>query len=229
MIETDEVEYDNKVFQVQFEDLAPGITVYKNAIPTRWDVINRIENSLSMEGTRFAWSDAQVGYGELVLDARKCKDWKISDINLEPRDQFSEDAWDIWENTMTSLKICLEHYKPRNYLDQIEYYECINVVRYGKGEFFAIHTDDGEPYRCTTSAVGYPNDDYEGGELYFPLFDVKYKPEAGDLVINPSAYTYAHSSEPVTNDGLKYSFVIMMDRSEIGHRKDSPTYHVDQD
>lgn len=228
MIETAEVEYEGKIFEVQFETLAPGILVYKNALPKRWNIIERIEKSLAMPGTRFKWEDAQVGYGELVLDARKCKDWKISDINLEPRDEYSNDAWDIWENAMTSLKICLEHYKPIHYLAEVSYYECINVVKYGKGEFFNIHTDDGDPYRCTVSGVGYPNDDYEGGELYFPLFDVKYKPEAGDLVINPSAYSYAHSSEPVTDDGIKYSFVIMMDRNEFAHRNDSPTYHTDQ-
>ena len=87
------------------------------------------------------------------------------------------------------------------------------------------HADDGDPYRCTVSSVGYPNDNYEGGELFFKLFNIKYKPTAGDFVICPSAYSYAHSSEPVTNDGIKYSFVIMSDRNEFAHRADSPAYH----
>jgi predicted 2-oxoglutarate/Fe(II)-dependent dioxygenase YbiX len=119
----------------------------------------------------------------------------------------------------------MSHYNPLNYLGAINYFECINIVRYGAGEFFKIHTDDGEPYRCTVSCVGYPNDNYEGGELYFPKFNVKYKPKAGDFVLSPSAYVYAHSSEPVTDDGIKYSLVLMTDRNSFAHRNDSPIYH----
>jgi hypothetical protein len=45
------------------------------------------------------------------------------------------------------------------------------------------------------------------------------------MVLFPSAYAYAHSSEPITDDGVKYSFVIMMDRNKFANRKDSPTFY----
>jgi hypothetical protein len=119
----------------------------------------------------------------------------------------------------------MAHYTSQNYLNGISYYECINVVRYGKGEYFKAHTDDSDSYRCTVSCVGYPNDNYEGGELAFPEFGIKYKPKAGDFVLAPSSYIYVHSSEPVTDDGVKYSLVIMSDRNEFAHREASPVYH----
>jgi hypothetical protein len=217
--------FEGKEYEIEYDILAPSLYVYRNAIPKEWNVIERIENALCIPGTRFAWQQAGVSYGETDQEHRKCVDFKIHENDLNPRDEYSSDMLDMHADLIRSLKICLEHYKPNNYLAMIDHFEAINIVRYGKGEFFKVHTDDGDPYRCTVSAVGYPNDDYEGGELWFPLFDLKYKPVAGDWVVFPSAYAYAHSSEPVTNDGVKYSFVTMTDRNTFAHRNDSPIFH----
>jgi hypothetical protein len=219
------VTYNNVTSEIEYDKLAPGIFVYRNAIPKEWNAVDRIENALAIPETRFSWRTAETGYGVKDEDHRKCKDWKINEEILNPRDEYSSDILDLHKDIIESLKRCIEHYKHLNYLSGINYFECINIVRYGNGEYFKVHTDDGDPYRCTLSAVGYPNDDYEGGELWFPEFDVKHKPRAGDFVLSPSAYVYAHSSEPVLDDRIKYSFVIMTDRNEFAHRKDSPTYY----
>ena len=210
---------------MQVESIAPGIVVYKNIIPKEWNVIERIENALAMDGTRFHWKQAGLNFGHTDLDHRRCKDFKIDEKILGQRDEFSSDMLDLHRDIIDSLRTCIDHYAQHHFLNKIDYIECINIVRYGSGEYFKTHTDDGDPYRCTLSCVGYPNDNYEGGELAFPLFDVKYKPEAGDFVLAPSSFAYAHSSEPVTDDGIKYSFVIMTDRNEFAHRNDSPTHH----
>jgi hypothetical protein len=222
------VQYEGKIHQLEFEEIGPSIYVYKNAIPKEWNVIERIENALAMPGTRFKWWPSLTGFSEEAHNWRTCMDWKINEQGLEPRDEFSADMLDMHEQIITSLKICLEHYKPHNYLAEISYFEAINIVRYGPGQYFKTHTDDGDPYRCTLSAVGYPNDDYEGGELKFPKFNLTYKPKAGDFVLFPSSYAYAHSSEPITNDKVKYSFVIMTDRNSFANRKDSPVLYDPQ-
>lgn len=224
----EKVVFEDKEYELDYDILAPGIYVYHNAIPKEWDVINRIENALAIPDTRFAWQTAEVGFGAEELEARKCFDFKVDEKLLSPRDQYSSDLMDVHSDLIHSLKTCLAHYNPRNYLAAIDYFECINIVKYEKGEYFKVHTDDGDPYRCTLSAVGYPNDDYEGGEIWFELFDLLYKPVAGDYVVFPSAYSYAHSSEPVTDDGTKYSFVIMTDRNSFAHRADSPVYHAEE-
>ena len=211
--------------ELEYDILAPGIYVYRNVIPKEWNCIERIENALAIPGTRFKWRQAGLSYGGTNLEYRKCKDFKIKENILEPRDEYSSDMLDLHKQLMHSLKTCMSHYTSQNYLSKIDYYECINIVRYGSGEYFKTHSDDGDPYRCTVSSVGYPNDNYSGGELVFPEFNVKHKPTAGDFVISPSAYIYVHSSEPITDDGIKYSFVIMADRNEFAHRADSPTYH----
>lgn len=216
------VNYKGEVRELEYEVLGPSIYVYKNLLPEEWDLINRINTALEKPDTRFAWRAAQTGYHKTTTQYRKCMDFKIKPESLGPRDEFSEDMYKVWEQTIDNLKMALEHYKPENYVREISYFEAINVVRYGKGEYFKVHSDDGDPYRCTVSAVGYPNDDYEGGELWFPKFELTYKPKAGEMVVFPSTYAYAHSSEPVTDDGIKYSFVIMTDRNEFANRHDSP-------
>jgi hypothetical protein len=225
----EQVMFGDKIYEVEFTEIAPSIYVYHNALPKEMKIIERVENALAIPGTRFKWSESRVGFRDVINDHRLCKDWKIGPQGLSPRDQFSADIFDLHDDIILRLKIALEHYKPRNYLAEISYFEAINVVRYGKGEYFKVHSDDGDPYRCTVSAVGYPNDDYEGGEISFAKFGIKYKPKAGDFVVFPSAFAYAHASEPVLNDGIKYSLVIMTDRNAFANRKDSPVLYDPDD
>jgi predicted 2-oxoglutarate/Fe(II)-dependent dioxygenase YbiX len=64
--------------------------------------------------------------------------------------------------------------------------------------------------------VGYVNDDYEGGEIFFRIQGVKVKPKAGDLFIFPSNFMYPHQAMPVQS-GTKYSIVTMLDYSNKFH------------
>ena len=202
--------------------VAPGIVVYKNAIPVELNLVQRYENALTKDNSRFAWEDAQVGYGDLENEHRNCKDFKYKIDNLGKEDQDSNDLIKMHNEISTILRSFLDDYCAM-YGVEVSYQEAINVVKYGPNEFFNVHSDDGEPYRCTVSTVGYVNDDYKGGELWFNHFDVKIKPQAGDLVISPSAYVYSHASLPVLS-GTKYALVTMFDRSEFAHKKDSPVY-----
>lgn len=215
------VMFEGKPYNVEYEVLAPSLYVYHNVIPKEMDIINRVEKALQMPNTRFKWSPAQLGFGTRQNSWRNCSDFKINEDTLGTRDEHSSDMLDLHAEILRNLKIALEHYKPDNYIAELSYFEVINIVKYGKGEYFKVHTDDGDPYRCTVSCVGYPNDDYQGGELTFPKFNVSYKPRAGDFVICPSAYAYAHASEAVLDDGTKYSLVIMTDRNKFANRKDS--------
>ena len=59
------------------------------------------------------------------------------------------------------------------------------------------------------SIVYFLNDDYEGGELAFPDFNLTVKPEAGTLVCFPSDHNYVHGVRPVTT-GHRYTLVTWM-------------------
>jgi len=81
-----------------------------------------------------------------------------------------------------------------------------NLLKYEVGEEFKTHYDDSEFTPRRISAVGFLNDDYQGGELYFDLLNFIYEPVAGDIVVFPSNFVHSHASLPVTK-GIKYSVV----------------------
>ena len=49
----------------------------------------------------------------------------------------------------------------------------------------------------------YLNDDYEGGELYFPLQDIQFKPKAGSAYFFPGDKNYIHGVTEITS-GMRY-------------------------
>ena len=89
------------------------------------------------------------------------------------------------------------------------------IVKWLPGQFQKPHADKelhegpdaGTPNdfpNYDLSSLFYLNDDYEGGEIEFPSFDIKYKPEAGDLIMFPSSYAYRHKVNSVLS-GIRYS------------------------
>jgi predicted 2-oxoglutarate/Fe(II)-dependent dioxygenase YbiX len=81
-----------------------------------------------------------------------------------------------------------------------------DVLRYGVGERYTVHVDDGMTTSRRLSALLYLNDDYEGGELNLPAHGIRIKPERGMLVMFPSCFLYPHESIPITR-GTKYVIV----------------------
>ena len=52
--------------------------------------------------------------------------------------------------------------------------------------------------------LAYINDDFEGGELYFPDFDYHFKPKRGSIVMFPGSLYYVHGVTPITK-GTRYT------------------------
>ena len=68
------------------------------------------------------------------------------------------------------------------------------------GEAMPVHSDcerpDGSPamhdgyYKYNLAAICYLNDDYDGGEIFFPALNKKIKPTAGDLIMFPGKFRH---------------------------------------
>lgn len=58
------------------------------------------------------------------------------------------------------------------------------------------HFDESRPHDIAT--LIYLNDDYEGGEIYFPEFDIKIKPKPGDMVAFPDNPSFMHGVKKIT-------------------------------
>jgi hypothetical protein len=201
------------------QDLGNGIFCYKGVIKKEIDVIKRIEENLKPEGdtTGYSWQPAYVGYKQLMPDYRDCNDFKFKKTDIEnDKSQTSLNLQSLWQDLYDVKLPAVEDYCRIHNIHNLKYWEAFNFIKYGPGQHFMEHHDHGFSYNCTVSLVSYVNDDYEGGELFFRLQNLKVKPEAGDLFVFPSNFMYPHQAMPVTS-GIKYSIVTMLDYSKKFH------------
>ena len=63
----------------------------------------------------------------------------------------------------------------------------------------------------------YLNDDYEGGELYFPLQDIEFKPKPGAAYFFPGDKNFIHGVRPIIS-GIRY--VVPFFRTIVEHTGD---------
>jgi hypothetical protein len=183
--------------------------------------IDTLESKLS-GGSRYQWNGARVtSSSEVDTSARNALDFKINSTGLGPRDEENAELYDVHESVFQAVRQCVDDYG-RYWGVGIASYEAFNFVKYdGPGTHFKVHADHGPTYVCTISVVVYLNDDYEGGEIWFPRMDnLSIKPKAGDIVVFPSTYIYEHASQDMIS-GVKYSVVIMTDyndRGDVNHK-----------
>ena len=201
------------------EEVGPGIWRYKDVLPESMKIIDTVSEILDDSKSNYNWMQATVGYREYMPDYRDCYDFKykhgIIKTNSEDTKKLERLYSDIYHRQLQAVK----DYCVRYNVGELRYWEAVNLVRYGPGEHFQEHHDHGFSYNCTVSLVAYPNDNYEGGELYFRLQDLTITPEAGDLFVFPSNFMYPHRAMPVKS-GVKYSMVTMLDYSEKFHTQE---------
>jgi len=200
------------------EDLGSGIIVYRDVL-TNVDVIDRLENTLkNSDNPSYIWREALVGYAQRMPDYRDCVDFKYKRTDIDGDSGNTADILrNLWDDVYAAKLPAVQDYcRQFNIGGELKYWESFNFIKYGPGQHFQEHHDHGFSYNCVVSLVGYPNDDYEGGELYFRLQNLNIKPKAGDLYIFPSNYMYPHRAMPVTS-GTKYSIVTMLDYSSKFH------------
>jgi hypothetical protein len=194
---------------------ALGINVYRGALsPFQCEkAIKTLEDNLNGQ-TQWGWNSAQVTTAsEAILEARNAKDFKFNSTGLGPKNQENSALYDMHEGVFKSVKFCVDDYG-RYWGVGMMSYEAFNFVKYeGAGTHFKVHADHGPTYVTTVSVVVYLNDNYEGGELWFPRFNLTWKPKAGDIAVFPSTYIYEHASQDMIS-GTKYSVVIMTDYND---------------
>jgi hypothetical protein len=67
-----------------------------------------------------------------------------------------------------------------------------------------VHHDSGEDESISYGLVYYLNDDYVGGEIFYPELNLEIKPEANSLVIHPATLKYRHGVRDVVS-GDRYT------------------------
>jgi len=84
-----------------------------------------------------------------------------------------------------------------------DFYETkTHIAKFEPGWGMHEHFDGGRPNDIAT--LIYLNDDYLGGEIYFPDYNISYKPEPGDLVCFPDNPNFIHGVKSISQ-GYRYT------------------------
>jgi hypothetical protein len=84
-----------------------------------------------------------------------------------------------------------------------DFYETkTHIAKFMPGWGMHEHYDASRPNDIAT--LVYLNDDYIGGEIYFPAYDISYKPEPGDLLCFPDNPDFIHGVKEI-KDGVRYT------------------------
>ena len=67
--------------------------------------------------------------------------------------------------------------------------------------------------------VFYLNDDYEGGELYFPLQGIEFKPKPGAAYFFPGDQNYIHGVRPISK-GIRYTSPYFWTITELKEKRE---------
>jgi hypothetical protein len=194
------------------EEIAPGIVVYSNVIPDSENLYLEIEEGIVSAG--LSWQQAAVKEGNEDHVNKSSRD--TSSFGIVYKGGISDDYSSFSSSLQTTLNnIFFESF------DKIEkdyqgsygiyttWHDSYGILKYGIGQKFTNHIDDHPDYHRRMSTVYYLNDNYSGGEINFPRFNITYKPKANQMIVFPSTYVYNHSVSEVT-EGTRYAVVSWM-------------------
>ncbi len=192
------------------EEIAPGIVIYSNVIPDSENLYKDIEEGMASVG--FAWNEAGVKENSDPMVNKKTRD--TSTFGIPYKGKIEEvtvlSLTDAFINNVNNL--FFEHFDPieKDYMADYgiftEWHDTYGILKYGEGQQFTNHIDDHPSYHRRISTVYYLNDNYTGGEINFPRFNVTLKPKANQMIVFPSTYVYNHSVSPVI-EGERYAVV----------------------
>jgi hypothetical protein len=194
---------------IEKEEIAPGIVVYKNVIDNAKSLAEEIEDSVSLNA--ISWQQAYVSVGGKSSINKDSRDTQVIAIpySKSPIENLSSP-----QSAFLSVlgKKFFQAFDPiesdyfLSYGINLESHDSYEILRYGLGQKFTNHIDDHHQYPRRVSTVYYINDNYLGGEINFPRFEISYKPKANEMIVFPSTYVYNHSVSEVT-EGTRYSVV----------------------
>jgi hypothetical protein len=86
------------------------------------------------------------------------------------------------------------------------------LLEYKKNSYKGLHDDAGDNPDLKYGMIYYINDNYEGGEIYYPELNLKIKPKANSLVIHPS--NLLHEVFEIKSDSNRYAISMFAYKNE---------------
>jgi hypothetical protein len=167
--------------------------------------IIRFENIITLEESEFL-----INLARTATD----KDWDAYRLNLEQDEHEVNLAYSNWKKQMLFLEKT-ENLLPiaKDLLDSI-HDRCINkinkhfnsqytldplysIFRFERGDFMKEHHDSGLSSYIKYGLVIYLNDNFEGGEIYYPNLNLEMKAKSLSLHLHPANSIYRHGVKEV--------------------------------
>jgi predicted 2-oxoglutarate/Fe(II)-dependent dioxygenase YbiX len=178
---------------------ATCISVYKDLIDPS-SFMYDINMEMKNEWSEVQWTNSSVGNG-VVSNYRTSSEANINHLT-------SSDS-SLGKRFQTISNLIIDKVIPdytEEHMVVTSGHEGWQLLKYSGGADYHAHYDHSPVNSRIISLVAFLEEPEEGGELEFPFFDVKLKPELGDIVIFPSNFPYVHIAHPVTV-GTKCSLV----------------------
>jgi len=197
---------------IKKEYLAPGIVAYYDVLENPLDFISDVEGLVEINNLQ--WNPGTTGNANDFSENKVASSIRdVETIGLLPYDRRPElkhssngPGLHVHEYLHEFVYPVALDYAVEHGIPGYATGENWQILKYGEGHHFANHVDDSKAYPRTFSISYYLNDDYEGGEIEFPRFDLKIKPEANQAIMFPANYVYNHVVHPVTS-GTRYAVV----------------------
>ena len=195
-------------FEYEKEILAPGVVLHKNIFdPT--GIIDEIEKESAQDWPYLMWEVSPTGSG-IISDYRQSNQMELSPIMLDSVQEHHRlfDLHKKWLDSFEKINTCVHQYR-NDYDLELQADEGYRVLKYPSGAEYKPHIDYHPENQRQLSLVGWFNDDFEGGELYFEHLDLTVPCQAGSFILFPSNYLYKHAALPIKENSydIKYSFV----------------------
>jgi hypothetical protein len=192
---------------MKFKEHAVGICQYDNIFDAE-NFIELLEEECSQDWGYVRWEKSATGEGQIsnTRTSMGCELMPLgsNEISIERVMPLASEWQKIWEK----IDPIVWDYRHVFELD-LEMDEGYRVLKYGGGAEYHAHHDHFRNNARSLSLVAFLNDNFTGGNLVFPRFNVNIQPKAGSVIMFPSNYPYLHIAEPVgeKDNTVKYSLV----------------------
>lgn len=178
-------------------------------------VKDKIKNILEKEPSSFTIDDNIIVIKNWISD-------KLCDKLVNHVESFDEKVWweenkrEWWHGKFLSIKDEeikkeLNNIRTRSqelFGTDLWIHDISSIHRMTKGQFMFKHADNltesiGIDNKCVFGITHYLSN-FNGGEICYPLKNIEYKPNKGDLVIHPASEDYLHSTKPVEGKNTRY-------------------------
>lgn len=173
------------------EELAPCVLSIDNAVQNSSELIEFAK-------TFDYWQDAVVGDDNRIDDIRSNRVLPLIIENNKPS---------LWFNVASTFWQFADVYARKFHAYHHEM-EKLQMLHYrNSNDHYGLHSDDDlQNTSRIFSMILYLNNVEQGGETYFPNFDLTIQPKEGTLIVFPANFVYAHAANPPTK-GEKYAIV----------------------